>query len=230
MIVIGIAGYAKAGKDTFVSIAKTILTRNDYRPIRIAFADKLKDEVQGMLYDNRFKLDVKKLTPEEKERVRPLFVFWGCQRRYESDGGLYWVDVVQEWLEDIAYECKQEGESDERIVALVSDVRFPNESKWIHETWNGQVIHLRRYKKVPIGVGVDEKGCMMTTSYNHEYDPAPNEEEFKQDPLVLAQADYRVEWENKGAKSSEEAAKDPELHEIVLKALNALPVFNGKLI
>lgn len=227
MIVIGIAGYAKAGKDTFVSIAKTILERNDYRAIRVAFADKLKDEVQGMLYDNQFKLDVKKLTPEEKERVRPLFVFWGCQRRYESEGGLYWVDVVNDWLEDIVYEYKEHGESTERIVALISDVRFPNEAKWIHETWKGQVVHLRRYKKVPIGVNIDEHGCMKTTAYNHEYDLAPNEEEFKQDPLVLGQADYRVEWENKRAKSSEEATQDPELHKIVLKALNTLPMFNG---
>jgi hypothetical protein len=228
MIVIGIAGYAKAGKDTFVSIAKIILERNDYRPIRIAFADKLKDEVQGMLYENKFKLDIKKLAPEEKERVRPLLVFWGCQRRYESENGLYWVDIANDWLEDIVYECKEGGESDERIVALVSDVRFPNESKWVHESWKGQVIHLRRYKKKVIGMGHSTEG--ITYSYDHEYDLAPNEEEFKQDPLVLGQADYRVEWENKGAKSSDEAAQDLELHGVVLKTLNALPVFSGKLI
>jgi len=46
---------------------------------------------------------------------------------------------------------------------------------------------------------------------------------------VLGQADLRVEWENKGAKSSDEAAQDPELHEVVLKALNALSMFNGTL-
>ena len=229
MIIIGIAGYAKAGKDTFVEIAKGILKKNYYTPIRVAFADQLKDEVQGMLYDNRFMFDIKKLTPEEKERIRPLFVFWGCQRRHESDGGLYWVEILNEWLEDIAYECKIQGESDERIVALVSDVRFPNESKWIHESWKGSVIHLRRYTKKVIGISCGGTGSPVVRHYENEYDLAPNEEELNQDPLVLEQSDLRIEWENKGAKSSFDAAQDPELHTVVLNTLNSLPVFNGKL-
>ena len=230
MIVIALGGYALSGKDTFVIIAKMILDRNKYRAIRVAFADKLKDEVRGMLHDNRFDLDVRHLTPEEKERVRPLFVFWGMQRRYESEGGRYWVNIVNEQLEDIAFEYKQAGESTEKVVILISDTRFPNESGWIHESCGGYVIHLRRYKKVLEGIGVSTPDYEQVKSYSHEYDSAPNDEELKQDPLVIAQADHRVEWENKGFKSNIEASQDPEFHEIVLKALNALPVFSGKLI
>ena len=64
--VIGIAGMARAGKDTFVGIAKNILRRNNYRPIRVAFADKLKEEVLAMLKSNGFQLDITKLSPEEQ--------------------------------------------------------------------------------------------------------------------------------------------------------------------
>ena len=46
---VAVSGLARAGKDVFVAIAKNILTRNGYFPIRISFADKLKEEVEAMV-------------------------------------------------------------------------------------------------------------------------------------------------------------------------------------
>jgi hypothetical protein len=229
MKIIGIAGYAKAGKDTFVGIAKTVLQRNNYTPMRVAFADRLKEEVQRMLEQNNFQINVTRLIPEEKERVRPVFVFWGCQRRHESEKGMYWVNIVDNYLDTIIRDHLENGQSTERVVALVSDVRFPNEAKWVHEKWEGELIHLRRYRKIVNAMSAESDGT-ITRHYINDYDNAPNEEELKQDPLVLKQSDIRAEWENKGFPSSTAAEADPELQKIVLDTLNKSKFFNGSLL
>ena len=221
MKVIGIAGYARCGKDTFVNIAENILTKNNYPVIKLAFATKLKSEVQKMLRKSGFQLDVLNLSADEKERVRPLFVFWGCQRRFESEGGLYWVNEVDNQLQDIINDAQSGGMSTERMVALVSDVRFPNEAKWVHDKWDGQLIHLKKWQSEWRKGGQDGSDEVMVKVY----DPAPNEEEAKQDPLVEAAADVKTEWEGKGKPSAADAATVIDLQKVVLDALNSTKFF-----
>ena len=221
MKLIGVSGFAKSGKDTFVNIAENILTRNNYRIIKLAFANKLKSEVQEMLGKSGFEVDVLNLTADEKERVRPLFVFWGCQRRYESEGGMYWVNEVDRKIESIIADCTSAGESTERMVVLVSDVRFPNEAKWVHEKWDGQVIHLKKWQSEWRKGGQDGSDEFMVKVY----DPAPNEEEAKQDPLAEAVADVKTEWEGKGKATAAIASAEVSLQKVVLDALNSTKFF-----
>jgi len=221
MKVIAVSGFAKVGKDTFVGIAIDILKANGYRPFRVAFADKLKNEVQHMLTTNGFHLDISKLSAEEKEKVRPLFVFWGCQRRNESDGGLYWVNEVDNQLNGICVDYLAHGESHDNVVALVSDIRFPNEAKWVHEKWDGSIIHIKRWKTEWRKCGQDGSDECATKVY----DSAPNEEEAKQDPLVEAVADVKMEWENKKEPTTIAAIKNQKLKEVVWEALNQTKYF-----
>jgi hypothetical protein len=221
MKLIGVGGYARCGKNTFVEIAKNILTKNNYSVIELAFANKLKSEVQEMLRKSGFELDVLNLSAEEKERVRPLFVFWGCQRRYESEGGMYWVNEVDRQIEDLIADCTAAGESTDRMIVLVSDVRFPNEAKWVHEKWGGQVIHLKKWKSEWRKGGQDGSDEVLVKVY----DPAPNEEEAKQDPLVEALADVKTEWEGKGKPSAADASTEVDLQKVVLSALNETKFF-----
>ena len=212
MIVIGIGGFARSGKDTFVGIASDILRANGYRPLRVAFADKLKDEVEAMLKANHYKATVKTDDSVLKSMVRPLMVWWGCQRRYESEGGMYWVNEVDNQLSEICVDYLKNGESHDNVVILVSDVRFANEAKWVHEKWEGSIIHLKRYSYEP---------CKdMQTKWDYKkYDPAPNEEEAKQDPLVEAVSDVHAEWENQKASTTADAIKMEKLRETVVNAL-----------
>ena len=228
MKMIGVGGFAKSGKDTFVGIAKEILHRNNYIPMRVAFADRLKEEVQRMLEQSNFELNITRLNPDEKERVRPVFVFWGCQRRSESEEGMYWVNIINDYLQAVVRDHLENGMSTEKVVVLVSDVRFPNEAKWVHDEWEGEIIHLRRFTKDVDCMGVDAQSRVFK-SYKNIYDLAPNSEELAQDPLVLAQADMRVEWENKGFPTAASAEASPELQQIVLDALNKSKFFNGTL-
>ena len=220
MKVIGIAGYARCGKDTFVNIAKNILTANGYRPTRFAFADMLKDEVQTMLEAHNFQATVRTEDIQKKTQVRPLLVWWGCQRRYESDGGMYWVNEIDKQLA-MKDECEARGGHIGSGVALISDVRFPNEARWVHEKWGGSVIHLRRWKSEWRKGGQDDSDEIFTKVY----DDAPNEEEARQDPLVEAMADVKTEWEGKGKPTAAEASLEPALMQVVLDALNSTKIF-----
>lgn len=221
MKLIGVGGYARCGKNTFVEIAKNILTKNNYSVIELAFANKLKSEVQEMLRKSGFELDVLNLSAEEKERVRPLFVFWGCQRRFESEGELYWVNEVDNQLQDIINDCQSGGTTTERMVALVSDVRFPNEVRWVHEKWDGQVIHLKKWQNEWRKGGQDGSDEFLVKVY----DAAPNEEEAKQDPLVEAMADVKTEWEGKGKATAALASVEKELQKVVTDAINQTKFF-----
>ena len=221
MKVIGVAGFARAGKDTFVGIAIDILKANSYRPMRVAFADKLKDEVEDMLIDNKFNATVKTNDTAAKTLIRPLLVWWGCQRRLEGGNGLYWVNEIDKQLNELCADYIAHGESHENVVVLVSDVRFPNEVKWIQEKWQGSVIHLKRWKTEWCRGGQDgsdEYACKT-------YDSAPNEEEAKQDPLVEALANVHTEWENQKLATTTEAIKSEKLKATVWEALNETHYF-----
>lgn len=219
MKVIGIAGFARCGKDTFVNIAINILKRNNYTPIRFAFADTLKDEVECMLKQNKFATTVYTDDTAAKSLIRPLMVWWGCQRRTESQG-MYWVNEVNEQIQALVNDAHVGGASSDNLVALISDVRFPNEAKWVQETWKGNVIHLKKWQMKELPVAHDIRKV---------YDSAPNEEEAKNDPMVEDLADVRTEWESQGIKNMLEASAIPVLQNVVLNALNQTKHFNGKL-
>ena len=221
MKVIGISGYARCGKDTFVEIAKDILRRNGYSPFRVAFADKLREEVQHMLGTYEFKTSVYTDDTAEKTINRPLCVWWGCQRRTESPDGGYWIRMVDEKIrqyEDSSTRC---GIDTDKMVFLVSDVRFKNEAEWVKNKWNGSVIHLKRWT---LTEQVSPEGFI---DLYKKYDEAPNAEEAKNDPLVIEIADHHAEWENLKLRST--ATLSPELKAVVLKSLNEVKYFNGVL-
>ena len=223
--VIGIGGLARSGKDTFVAIAKNILRRNRYAPFRIAFADKLKEEVEIMLVANNFKASVLTDDTEAKKLIRPLLVWWGCQRRQESDGGLYWVKTAEDKIRNYYSEAKSLHSSvdPDKMVMLVSDVRFPNEARWVHETFDGDVIHLRKYTVQSLAESpAIVYGVSSNMEFHRVYDEAPNEEEKKQDPLVREMADQRIDWEK---SSSSDVINDPKMNAIVLEALNRTKYF-----
>lgn len=218
--VLGISGYARSGKDTYVAIAKKILTRNGYIPIRIAFADKLKEEVESMLMANGFRVSVMTDDTEAKKLIRPLLVWWGCQRRYENSDGLYWVKKAED---KIKYYYSTEFSSEvDKIVFLISDVRFPNEAMWIHKIFNGDVIHLKKYKVITSDSPKYDGGLVSNESFIKVFDDAPNEEERKQDPIVRDMANQKINWEQ---SSSSDILNDPLMNRIVLESLNNTKYF-----
>lgn len=172
-LVIGVGGFARAGKDTFVKIAKNILKENGYSSIKLAFADPLKEEIDPFLREH-YNISAWTDDTEEKALIRPYLVAHGCGKRIISNGR-YWVDKIDQALETIHFN---------EDVVFISDCRFPNEADWLHNKWNGWFVHLKKYS-------------VTNNPYEHNlYDVAPNSEEAMNDPICEQKADYRLELEN----------------------------------
>lgn len=226
MKLIGLGGYARSGKDTFVSIAMQILANNGIRCKKYSFAAGLKDDLDEWL-KNTYGISAWTTDDKEKILIRPFLVAHGCGKRIQTEGK-YWVDKLHtKILEQQALQSHDQYQ-DHVDVAFVSDVRFPNEAKWLHEKWNGDLIHIRRYTKGINALGADFNGAVHA-QYTNVYDTAPNDEELRNDPFVVEAADQRIEWENKGNLDPFQAEAQPYLREVVFKTLNATKAFNGKL-
>ena len=192
-IVIGVGGFARSGKDTFVKIAKKILKEHGYSSIRLAFADALKEEIDPFLKEY-YGISAWTEDTDEKKVIRPLLVAHGCQKRIQNP--TYWIDKLDQAIETIHY-----GED----VIFVSDCRFPNEVDWIHNKWGGWFVHVRRYS-VKKAYPTNQLTFQIDTSRtfdahvldqdNIELDAPPNGEERHNDPLCQENADYKLEMEN----------------------------------
>lgn len=202
MKVIGCGGLARAGKDTFVTIAKNILIKNGYTAKQYSFAEQLKKEVEPFLRDI-CKCDVWTTDSEVKKDMRDFLVWYGTTWWRKRD--------PKRWIRNVDLAIKADDKNVD--VALISDVRYPNEGEWVH-SWQGYLVHVAAYEPSLLPV----KAFKM----------APNEQERINDPIVKAASDYKLEWESKGLTQAQ-AAEDKELKIEVLKALNACDCFNAVL-
>lgn len=187
-IVIGVGGFARSGKDTFVKIAKKILKEHGYSSIRLAFADALKEEIDPFLKEY-YGISAWTEDTDEKKVIRPLLVAHGCQKRIQNP--TYWIDKLDQAIETIHY-----GED----VIFVSDCRFPNEVDWVHDwiklRWSGWFVHVKKYS-IKSGMQYDSFTGKGTGNREwRQYDEAPNGEERHNDPLCQENADYKLEMEN----------------------------------
>src|SRR5579862_1071633 len=185
-LVVGVGGFARAGKDTFVKVASKILHQNGYTTQKLAFADALKNEI-GPFIKEFYGIDVWTDNTDEKTLIRPLLVAHGCQKRVQTNG-TYWVEKVDKQIDEIIA-----NKDVSKHIIFVSDCRFPNEVDWVHKSWHGWFVHLKKYKV--------EKRCDpddYPTQYfdTRIFDAAPNEEEAKNDPICERNADTRLSLEN----------------------------------
>lgn len=120
-MIIGLTGRAGAGKDyTF-----KWLDERDYPVTRLAWADNLKKEIEDVLnYGQRLDALWDKPYPPE---VRKLLQWWGTDLRRGQDPE-YWVKKMKAELAPYA----AGGPLTDRV-AVVTDVRFPNEAVAIRE-------------------------------------------------------------------------------------------------
>lgn len=219
MNIIGVAGYARCGKDTFVKIAINILSNNGYKAYRLAFADELKNDIDPFLKE-KYGVSAWTSNPLEKDLIRPLLVAHGCGKRNQGDGK-YWIEKINNKIQNILSIQEKDSYQDYWDFVLISDCRFCNELEFIQKDWNGEIIHLKRYKNEWQKGGQDGSDEYLVKVY----DPPPNEEERKNDPLVQNAANYKVEWENAKKTTPDEATEDPSLQNVVLDALNNTKYF-----
>ncbi len=123
MILIGISGKKKSGKDTVFSNIRALLPLLNVE--RIGFADALKQEVASA-----FGVSIEYLEAN-KTAFRSILQAWGDGRR-EITSKTYWIEKVTRKLNDSRAD-----------VVVIPDVRYKNEFNFIN-TLGGYMIRLHR--------------------------------------------------------------------------------------
>ena len=170
-LVLGIAGVAGSGKDTFFQCLKRHLDIKRY-----SFGDILKEEVKDECLE-KFNIDPTNCNREEKDKIRDFLVEYGKEKRKASDGR-YFVDRL-------SHKIKTEGFDNKNI--CITDVRYADydhdETYFIQKELKGFLVYVKKHK-----FSLD--GQSMTESA-----PA-NEEEERNDPKLKKAYDYIVDWEH----------------------------------
>lgn len=141
MVVIGIAGKKRSGKDTVAKALIECARREDITASRRALADALKEECASMLAPllhprKSYSAILAEMHADDtKERYRLLLQWWGTEFRRGMTRDSYWVDNLRTW---ILRNCKGERE-----IVVVPDVRFPNEVEMIKQL-GGVVVNVNR--------------------------------------------------------------------------------------
>ena len=135
MKIIGISGYARAGKDTFAAYAAKILEELGIESKRFAFADCLKKNINSFLLEY---LSISAFTQDDSAKliIRPLLVAYGeAARKINKD---YWIEQIKNELLG----------SDKTLVKIVTDVRYENECKFI-QSLGGKIISVSQPNSSP---------------------------------------------------------------------------------
>ena len=164
---IGIAGVAGSGKDTFARLIAKVFEDSGAEVNYLSFAAKLKSEVAGIskkLYD----IDPTDCSRDEKNLIRPLLLAHGAIMR-EKTAGQYWINSVKSLI------------SDDKI-NIITDVRFCeyecDEVDWIQSS-GGIVVHITRF--------FEENGQRIYILPDNEY-------ERRNDKILKNKANYSFSW------------------------------------
>jgi hypothetical protein len=147
MLVIGIAGKKRSGKDITAQMFIDAAERLGIKATRRALADELKEECATMVAAHSDKVATDVLiemnTDGQKEQYRLLLQWWGTEFKRNMVSDTYWTDKLHEWV--------LHHHRANREMVIVPDVRFLNEVKMIKQL-GGVVINVVR----PASITIDE--------------------------------------------------------------------------
>ena len=130
---IGIAGFARTGKDSLASMIKSLLEKDSHKCKISSFAQHLKKDLDSFL-QSRLGISAFTEDSKEKEIIRPLLVCWGTEvirNKINKD----------HWIEKMHSACVTNNL--QGLKTIIPDVRFQNEVEWIYSL-GGTVIYLER--------------------------------------------------------------------------------------
>jgi phosphomevalonate kinase len=136
MLIIGISGKKRSGKDTVFEFAKKHITEGTV--LKFAFADGVKEECSkaaGVTVEHM---------ESHKDIFRKLYQFWGTEFRRGFYGNDYWVTYLRNKILSNAIIQKDESDNlGKGVIVFITDVRFKNEADWIKSV-GGFVIRIDR--------------------------------------------------------------------------------------
>jgi hypothetical protein len=144
-IVLGISGYAQAGKDTFADAIESAIGKK-YRCSRFKFAEPLRRSTQLALEYLNIKVSPWTENKSEKNKLRPLLISLGEYARSENENV----------FADLAAISIKDSFNNGTEIAMITDLRYSNESKVVKKMCddNGYEyhrIHIVRNGNPPAG-------------------------------------------------------------------------------
>ena len=130
--IIGIAGYARTGKDTFGSILIKELNKIGLSSKKLSLAFELKSDLDNFL-QQKFGISAFTEDPNEKNFIRPLLICYGTDLMRKKDP-VYWIKKIQKTVD---------LNINSGIISVVCDIRFMNEALWLNKS-GGILVHLTR--------------------------------------------------------------------------------------
>ena len=136
---IGIAGFARTGKDSLASIMASLFEEQSHKCNITSFAYHIKKDVDLFL---KSRLNISAFTedPKEKEIIRPMLVCWGTEIIRNKIDSKYWIRKMHSTC---VINTLQGAKT------IIPDVRFQNEVEWIHSL-GGTTIYVERDGVNPI--------------------------------------------------------------------------------
>ena len=178
--VIGIAGVAGSGKDTFGKIIGNVFENSGGKVNYLSFAAKLKAEVSE-ISKKLYNIDPTNCTREEKNLIRPLLLAHGAIMR-EKTQGQYWINSIKNLII-------------ENNINIITDVRFCeyecDEVDWIQSN-GGIVVHITRF--------FEENGQRIYILPDNEY-------ERRNDKILKSKANYSFSWPTNISKQKKYSEK-----------------------
>lgn len=133
VILIGICGYARTGKDT---LGYLLSKRSNIPAKTFNFARDLKTLSKDFIMET-LNIDVFTDKTDEKTIIRPFLVGFGESCRLKDP--FFWVRRVSKQIDDFV-----ESSSSDLNLAIINDNRFSNESEWIKSHKYGYVLSVDR--------------------------------------------------------------------------------------
>lgn len=164
-VIIPIAGFARAGKDTLADAIYDNLEKTEpsYSAIVLKFADALKASLQIALEEAGVNIDVFTEDTAKKAALRPMLVTYGEYCRGQNPD--VWADKVikhmEEWADDTLEGCPGDGS-----VILVPDMRYANEHDKLEALcarrgWEFVPIYIERRGNMPANDAEAESIALM---------------------------------------------------------------------
>tara|TARA_Y100001938_G_scaffold19271_1_gene23982 strand:+ start:131 stop:697 length:567 start_codon:yes stop_codon:yes gene_type:complete len=132
-MVIGLAGVAGSGKDTFYSILSSKIKAK-----RFSLADKLKEEVKPWCWKH-YGIDPLNCHRHEKELIRDFLVFHAKHMRQKTNGR-HWIDKINNDIKNSEEKYK-----------IITDIRYDDygndEVSWLKRELGGVLVHVSMVKE-----------------------------------------------------------------------------------
>lgn len=162
--IIGVAGCARSGKDTFFNILKKYIPEVE----QVALAYELKKDLDDFV---KSKIGISVFTDETKDKslIRGLMVEYGKIKRQQTEG-TYWTCLAQKKINEILRQDK---------VPVITDIRYDiypkDEFHWLKNDNNGILVHITRM-------------------FGDDGIPPANEEESINNEKLKTKSDYSIRW------------------------------------